>query len=46
MKSLDEYLAIDYEMQIIEDLDEGGYVASFPSLPGCLATGDTIDEAK
>lgn len=29
----------------IEEADEGGYVASFPSLPGCYTQGETIEEA-
>ena len=32
-------------MEIIPDTEEGGYVVSFPDLPGCLAQGDTIEEA-
>ena len=32
-------------MEIIEDKDEGGFVASFPDLPGCITCGDTIDVA-
>lgn len=25
--------------------DEAGYTATVPALPGCLSTGDTVDEA-
>ena len=32
-------------MEIIEDPDEGGYVVSYPDLPGCITTGDTIEKA-
>ena len=28
-------------MEIIEDQEEGGYVVSFPDLPGCLTCGET-----
>lgn len=31
-------------MEIIKDLSEGGYVASYPDLPGCLTCGDTLEE--
>lgn len=31
-------------MEIIIDLSEGGYVASYPDLPGCLTCGDTLEE--
>jgi len=31
---------------IIEpDLEDGGYVVSCPSLPGCHSQGDTLEEA-
>ena len=45
MKTLDEYMSMNYRMEIIEDKDEGGFVASFPDLPGCITCGDTIDVA-
>ena len=45
MKTLSEYLALPYHMEIIEDHDESGYVASFPELPGCLSCGETVSDA-
>lgn len=30
---------------IFEPAEEGGYVVSVPSLPGCLTQGDTFEEA-
>ena len=30
-------------MEIIPDNDEGGFVASFPDLPGCITCGETIE---
>jgi len=30
---------------IFEPAEEGGYVASVPSLPGCLTQGDTFEES-
>ena len=36
---------LSYRMEIIEDPDEGGYVVSFPDLPGCLTCGETISSA-
>ena len=36
MKTLNEYLALPYRMEIVEDREEGGYVVSYPDLPGCL----------
>ncbi|MCC8104395.1 MAG: type II toxin-antitoxin system HicB family antitoxin [Clostridiales bacterium] len=32
-------------MEIVEDKDEGGYVVSFPDLPGCLTCGETVESA-
>ena len=32
-------------MEIVPDSDEGGFIASFPELPGCLSAGPTIEEA-
>ena len=45
MKTLDEYLKLPYRMEIVEDSAEGGYVVSFPELPGCITCGNTIDAA-
>lgn len=45
MKTLNEYMKLHYSMEIVEDEDEGGYVLSFPDLPGCLTIGETIKEA-
>ena len=32
-------------MDVVEDPDEGGYVVSFPSLPGCLTCADSLSRA-
>ena len=45
MKTLNEYLALPYRMEIVEDRDEGGYVVSFPELPGCITCGETVESA-
>jgi len=45
MKTLNEYMAMPYRMEIVEDKDEGGYVVSFPDLPGCLTCGETVETA-
>ena len=44
-RKIDDYLNLPYKMEIVKDLDEGGYVVSFPDLPGCLTIGETIEEA-
>lgn len=45
MKTLDDYMAIPYRMEIVEDKEEGGYVVSYPDLPGCITCGETIERA-
>lgn len=44
MRTLEEYMALSYQMVIVEDSDEGGYVGYFPELPGCITTGETVEE--
>ena len=45
MKTVDEYMKLPYRMELTPDTDEGGYVVSFPDLPGCITVGDTVEEA-
>lgn len=45
MRTIDEYMKLPYRMEIVEDKDEGGYVVTFPDLPGCLTVGETIEKA-
>ena len=45
MRTFDEYMALPYKMEIIPDIDEGGFAVSFPDLPGCLTIGNTIENA-
>lgn len=45
MRTLDEYLKYPYKLEIIPDTSEGGYVASYPDLPGCITCGETIESA-
>lgn len=45
MKTIDEYLALPYRMEIVPDTDEGGFVVSFPDLPGCITCGETMESA-
>ena len=33
------------ENLIVEDKDEGGFVVSFPELPGCITCGETVESA-
>ena len=45
MKTLNDYMKMNYRMEIVEDADEGGFVVSFPELPGCLTCGETVETA-
>lgn len=45
MKTFAEYMKMPYRMEIVEDTDEGGFVVSFPELPGCLTVGETVEDA-
>jgi len=45
VKTLDDYMQISYRMEIVEDKQEGGFVVSFPELPGCITCGETIESA-
>lgn len=45
MNALNDYMAISYRMEIVEDTDEGGFVISYPDLPGCITCGETIEAA-
>lgn len=45
MKTLNDYLEMSYRMEIVEDREEGGFVVSYPELPGCITCGDTIEKA-
>lgn len=45
MKTIEEYLRLPYRLELIPDIDEGGFVASYPELPGCLTCGETVESA-
>ena len=45
MKTLNDYMALPYRLEIVEDQEEGGFVVSYPDLPGCITCGDTIEDA-
>ena len=45
MKTIEYYMKLPYKLEIFPDSDEGGYVASYPDLPGCLTMGETIEDA-
>ena len=34
-----------FQVRPLSDEDGGGYLATFPDLPGCMADAETIEEA-
>ena len=45
MKTIEDYLRMNYTMEVIEDPTEGGFVVSFPELPGCITCGQSLESA-
>lgn len=45
MKTLNDYMKLSYRMEIVEDKEEGGFVVSYPDLPGCISCGETVEKA-
>lgn len=45
MKTLNDYMAMPYRMEVVEDKDEGGFAVSYPDLPGCITCGETAEKA-
>ena len=38
-------MEMPYRMEIVEDKNEGGFVVSYPDLPGCITCGETVESA-
>ena len=45
MKTLNDYMSMSYRMEVVEDKTEGGFVVSYPDLPGCITCGETVESA-
>lgn len=45
MKTIEDYLRLNYTMEVIKDPNEGRFVVSFPELPGCLTCGQSLESA-
>ncbi len=43
IQTTEEY---EYTAVFTQDLQDGGFVVTFPALPGCVTQGDTLDEAR
>jgi len=44
MKKIDDYLKLNYRIEVVKDELEDGYVISIPQLKGCITTAETIEE--
>lgn len=42
--TLDDYLALTYPFNVFADHEIGGYVVTFPDLPGCTTHVERVDE--
>lgn len=42
---MDEQLKYPFEIRHLSEKEGGGYLISFPDLPGCISDGETIEEA-
>ena len=45
MKTIEHYMNLPYRLELVPDTDEGGFVASYPELRGCLTSGETAEAA-
>ena len=45
MRTLNDYMEMSYRMEIVEEKEEGGFVVSYPDLPGCITCGETVESA-
>jgi predicted RNase H-like HicB family nuclease len=45
MEKIEYYMNFPYKLVIIPNLDEGGYVACYPDLPGCITVGSSLEDA-
>ena len=45
MKTIEYYMNLPYRLELVPDTDEGGFVASYPELRGCLTSGETAEAA-
>jgi predicted RNase H-like HicB family nuclease len=43
-KDLGYYMGLNYRIEIIKDIEEGGYALHCPELRGCITCGETIEQ--
>lgn len=44
IKSLEYYLSLPYTLEVVPDVEQGGWIVKVPLLQGCMSDGDTWDE--
>ena len=44
-KQVVDFMNKKYRFELVEDADEGGYLISYPDLPGCISVGETVEDA-
>ncbi|MEA1884481.1 MAG: type II toxin-antitoxin system HicB family antitoxin [Thermotogota bacterium] len=44
MTTIDDYLKMNYRIEVVKDEIEDGYILSIPELKGCITTAETIEE--
>ncbi len=44
-KTIDYYLSLPYRLEIVPDVEEGGFGARYPELPGCITCAETMEQA-
>ncbi len=42
-KDINYYLSLPYRIEVIPDMEEGGYTAWYPDLPGCITCSETME---
>lgn len=42
-KTIEYFLSLPYRLEIIPDIEEGGYIARYPEITGCVTCGETLD---
>ena len=45
MKTIEYYMDLPYRLELVPDTEEGGFIASYPELRGCLTSGETAEAA-
>ena len=43
--TVNDYMRLPYRMEVVPDMEEGGFVITYPDLPGCMSSGETMESA-